>query len=194
MLDLLLQLWGGSGYLLNKICFSKAERSETELQRRTWRIRSWWVYLLGLPAWTVVFASERNWIAAGVESGGAPSMVMGLVIALRGRGRKTRGLDYVAIVFVLVGLVLSLYEFGGLKTIYQFLELGIAAGFLMGTYMMAKDKIQGYLWLMIGNVSCATLMGLEGFLILMAQQLVSLIFVSDAYIVRKKSVLKQIRG
>ena len=188
MLDLPLQLWGGAGYLLNKICFSRAERSECELQRRTWRIRSWGVYLAGLPAWIVVFVSESNWIAAGMESGGAPSMVLGLVIAWRGRGREPKWLDYLAILFVLAGLIISIYEFGGLKTVYQYLELGIAAGFLMGTYMMAKDKVQGYLWLMLGNVSCSTLMGLEGFFILMAQQLISLVFVTDAYMVRKKTV------
>ncbi len=194
MLDLPLQLWGGIGYLLNKIFFSRAERSESKLQRRMWRIRSWWVYLAGLPAWIVVFISESNWIAAGVESGGAPSMVMGLVIAWMGRGREPKWLDYLSIIFVLTGLMISMYEFGGLKTVYQFLELGIAAGFLMGTYMMAKDKIQGYLWLMLGNVSCATLMGLEGFLILMAQQLISLVFVTDAYIVRKKAIAQQAYG
>ena len=194
MFDLPLQLWGGMGYLLNKICFSRSERSHNALQRRMWRIRSWWVYLAGLPAWIVVFVSKSNWIAAGVESGGAPSMVMGLVIAWRGRGREPKWLDYLSIVFVLTGLMISAYEFGGIKTIYQFLELGIAAGFLMGTYMMAKDKIQGYLWLMLGNVSCATLMGMEGFLILMTQQLISLLFVTDAYIVRKKAIIKQVYG
>ena len=52
--------------------------------------------------------------------------------------------------------------------------------------MMAKDNIQGYLWLMLGNISCASLMGIEGFFILMIQQLVSLIFVTDAFLVRRK--------
>lgn len=56
----------------------------------------------------------------------------------------------------------------------------------MGTYMMAKDNAQGYLWLMLGNVSCASLMGIEGYFILMTQQLVSFAFVTDAFWVRKK--------
>lgn len=194
MFNLPLQIWGGLFYLLNKIFFSRAERSESALQRRRWRIFSWWVYLAGLPAWIVVFVSESNWIAAGVESGGMPSMVMGLVIASRGKGKEPKWLDYLATLFVFTGLVISMVEFGGLNTVYQFLELGIAAGFLMGTYLMAKDNIQGYLWLMLGNVSCATLMGLEGFLILMAQQLVSLVFVTDAFIVRKKAAPKKHMG
>ena len=56
----------------------------------------------------------------------------------------------------------------------------------MGTYMMAKDKAQGYFWLMLGNVSCASLMGIEGYFVLMAQQMISLKFVTDAYLVRMR--------
>ncbi len=186
MLNLPFQIWGGIFYLLNKIFFSRAERSQTEHHRRIWRIRSWMVYLAGLPAWVFVFVSEHNWIAAGVESGGAPAMILGLIIAWRGKGKEPKWLDYIAIFAVLIGLCMSLYEFGGIKTLNQYFELGITAGFLMGTYMMAKDNIQGYLWLMLGNISCASLMGIEGFFILMIQQLVSLIFVTDAFLVRRK--------
>ncbi len=191
MVDLPLQIWGGVFYLLNKIFFSRAERSKNEHLRRVWRIRSWIVYLAGLPAWVVVFISEHNWIAAGVESGGAPAMTIGLIIAWRGHGNEPKWLDYVAKISVLIGLTLSFYEFGGIKTLNQFLELGIAAGFLMGTYMMAKDKVQGYFWLMLGNVSCASLMGLEGFFVLMAQQTVSLFFVTDAYLARKQTLISE---
>ena len=191
MVDLPLQIWGGVFYLLNKIFFSRAERSKNERLRRVWRIRSWIVYLTGLPAWVVVFISEHNWIAAGVESGGAPAMTIGLIIAWRGHGNEPKWLDYVAKISVLIGLTLSFYEFGGIKTLNQFLELGIAAGFLMGTYMIAKDKVQGYFWLMLGNVSCASLMGLEGFFVLMAQQTVSLFFVTDAYLARKQTLISE---
>ncbi len=86
MLDTSFQIWGGVGYLLNKVCFSRAERSESIKERRAWLVRSWIVYLSGLPAWIIVFISERNWIAAGVESGGVPAMVGGLIIAPCGQG------------------------------------------------------------------------------------------------------------
>ena len=185
MIEISLQIWGGLFCLLNKVFFSQAERSKTIDDRKIWRIRSWIVYLTGLPAWVVVFVSEHNWIAAGVESGGAPAMLVGLIIALRGHGTEPKWLDSIAKLSILVGLAVSGYELGGIKNISQFLELGIAAGFLMGTYMMAKDNAQGYLWLMLGNVSCASLMGIEGFYILMTQQLVSLGFVTDAFIVRR---------
>lgn len=185
MIDISLQIWGGIFYLLNKIFFSQAERSKSINGRRLWRIRSWIVYLAGLPAWVIVFISEHNWIAAGVESGSAPAMTVGLIIAWKGHGTEPKWLDIIAKLSILVGLALSVYEFGGIRNLSQFLELGIAAGFLMGTYMMAKDKAQGYLWLMLGNVSCASLMGIEGYFILMTQQLVSLIFVTDAFLVRR---------
>lgn len=63
----------------------------------------------------------------------------------------------------------------------------------MGTYLMAKDNIQGYFWLMLGNVSCAALMGIQGYPILSAQQLVSLIFVTDAYRSRRRQTNKTSR-
>ncbi len=191
MFVLLLQIWGGLFYLLNKICFSRAERNKNIQNQQTWRIRSWIIYLVGLPAWVTVFVIEHNWIAATVESGGAPAMLTGLLIALKGQGREPKWLDYIARISVISGLVLSVWEFGGITTLKQVLELGIAAGFLLGTYLMATNNIQGYFWLMLGNVTCSTLMGIEGYYILMTQQLLSLIFVIDAYIARKKRYAKK---
>lgn len=186
-MDTILQIWGGACYLLNKICFSGAERSATRGGNRQWRLWSWTVYLAGLPAWVTVFSMEHNWIAAFVEAGGAPAMLIGLIIALRGHGHEPRWLDWLARLSVVFGLILSLREFGGITTPGQMLELSIAAGFLMGTYLSAKDNAKGYFWFMLGNVSCAALMGLQGYHILMAQQLVSLIFVVDAWRMRRSA-------
>lgn len=179
----LLEVWGGASYLVNKVCFSRAERSADSRSKRLWRIRSWAIYLAGLPAWVTVLFKEHNWIAGAVEAGGAPAMVTGLIIACRGRGREPRWLDGVARVSVVMGLALSCWEFGGIRTLTQVLELGIAAGFLLGTYLTARESIQGYFWLMLGNVTCAGLMLLEGYFILCAQQLISLVFVIDACLV-----------
>ncbi|BCS88381.1 nicotinamide mononucleotide transporter [Pseudodesulfovibrio sediminis] len=187
-MELFLQIWGGISYLLNKVCFSQAERSTTSRGNRHWRLWSWGVYLIGLPAWVTVFVTEHNWIAAAVESGGAPAMIIGLIIALRGHGHEPKWLDHLARFSVVIGLGLSFFEFGGISTFKQVLELCIAAGFLLGTYLMAKDNIQGYFWLMLGNVSCSTLMGIQQYYILMVQQLVSLVFVVDAYRTRRKTM------
>ncbi|MGE4297843.1 MAG: hypothetical protein AB7E47_07430 [Desulfovibrionaceae bacterium] len=186
-MEITLQICGGLFYLLNKVFFSRAEREAGIANRKMWRIRSWVVYLAGLPAWVIVFASEHNWIAAAVESGGAPAMISGLIVAWRGHGAGPKWLDGIAKISVLGGLGLSLHEYGGLTDVSQLCELGIAAGFLLGTYMMAHDSAQGYLWLMLGNVSCSALMGREGYYILMSQQLVSLGFVVDAFVTRRRN-------
>ena len=188
MFDLGLQIWGGMCYLLNKICFSKAERSKRDALKRTWRIRSWSVYLAGVPAWVIVFISKHNWIAAAVESGGSPAMIMGLVNALRGRDKLPWWLDYISRVSVGIGFMLSVYDFGGISTIHQYLELGIAAGFLLGTYLLAIDNWIGYIFFMLGNVCCAALMGMEGFYVLACQQTLSLVFVTDACVTRLRVV------
>ncbi len=115
-------------------------------------------------------------------------MIIGFIIALRGHGNEPKWLDYLARFSIFIGLGLSFYEFGGITTINQIFELCIAAGFLMGTYLTAKNKIHGYFWLMLGNVSCSALMGIQGYFILMVQQAVSLIFVVDAYRIRRKAL------
>ena len=183
MLNLLLQIWGGSGYLLNKFFFSKAERANAPESKQQWRIRAWIVYLLGVPPWVFIFINERNWIAAAVESSGVPAMLMGLIAALQGNAQtdKHRWLDWLSQVMIVLGLGLSLYDFGGLTTFNQVIELGIAAGFLLGTYLLAKSKPQGYFWLLVGNISAASLMGRQGYYLLMTQQLVSFFLVLDAW-------------
>ncbi|MFC1662982.1 nicotinamide mononucleotide transporter [Patescibacteria group bacterium] len=172
-------------YLLNKIFFSRAERSQSVIAARRWRIASWAVYLLGLPPWLIIFVSERNWIAAGLEAGGTPAMLLGLIIALRGKGRAPRWLDYVALLAITVGIIYSLKDFGGLNTINQYLELGLTLGFLVGTYQLAKEKPQGYLWFILMNLSCGSLMAVQHYYWLMLQQMVSLGFVIDAYRTQK---------
>lgn len=186
MFTLLLQLWGGLFYLLNKLFFSKAERATNNLDKQKWRVRAWTVYLIGLPPWVVIFISERNWIAAAVESSSVPAMLIGLSTAQKGQNQKQPWLDSAAKLMVVIGLGLSLYDFGGITTMNQVLEIGVAAGFLMGTYLLAKEKSQGYFWLMLGNISAASLMGFQGYYVLMIQQILSLGLVIDANCMRRQ--------
>ncbi len=185
MFQVLLQAWGGIFYLLNKIFFSRKERARAE-NKKKWQVWAWLVYIIGLPAWVIIFISERNWIAAALEAGGAPTMVLGLVIAFRGKGKEPRWLDYIALVAIVVGLGYSLYDFGGVTAINQVLELGMVTGFLVGTYALAKERPVGYLWFVLMNVSNAILMGIEGYPFLALQQVVSLGFVSDAYLMHRR--------
>ena len=182
---ILLQWIGGLGYLLNKIFFSWAERAEKRQspdQSRRWRIFAWVTYLIGLPPWVIIFAQKGNWIAASVEASGAPAMILGLIAAIRSNNTKPPvWLDRLAQLAIAVGFSYSLWVNRGLSTLSQWLEIGLVLGFLVGTYLTAKKQRQGYLWLVLMHVSCGTLMYLHGFMMLLAQQIISLIFIADAY-------------
>lgn len=183
---MLLQIWAGAFYLLNKIFFSRAERNQGEWKRK-WKIASWAVYLIGLPAWLLVFAQKPNWIAFGVEAGGAPAMVLGLVIALRGKENEPNWLNIFALLGAVLGLLYSVRIFHGITTINQVLEMGIAVGFLIGTYLLAKENPKGYLWFLLMNASNAVLMGIQSYPWLCLQQIISFAFVLDAYLIEKKN-------
>lgn len=189
-MHLLLQWLGGGFYLLNKVFLSFSERARKKGNKqlsRKWRIASWVVYLAGLPFWVIILMSWRNWIAAGVEASGAPAMLLGLITALRGNTKSApRWLDCLALVCIPLGFAYSLYDFGGLNTINQWLEIGLVVGFLVGTYQLAKERLNGYLWFVLMHVSCGWLMWIQGYPWLLLQQVVSLAFIGDAYLTKRK--------
>jgi hypothetical protein len=188
-MTLYLQIWGSVFYLANKYFFSKVERSDDVAEKNRLMLVAWIVFILGVPAWVIVFISEGNWIAAAVESSAVPAMMIGIVTATKRHGVEPKWLKYISHLFIACGLSLSLYEFGGLASINQTLELGVATGFLFGTYHAAKGAKHRYYWFVLGNISCATLMARHGHLIMMTQQMVSLVFVFDAHMtLRRKSL------
>ncbi|MBI3626890.1 hypothetical protein HY224_02505 [Candidatus Uhrbacteria bacterium] len=63
----------------------------------------------------------------------------------------------------------------------QWLEVSLTLGFLLGTYLLAKDKPSGYLWYILMNISCGWLMEIQGYHWLFVQQVLSLGFTVDAY-------------
>jgi hypothetical protein len=194
VLHIALQLWGGIFYLLNKIFFSRAERSEEEKQERVWRIRSWSVYLTGLPAWFIIFVLEKNWIVAAVETAGAVAMALGLYIAIHGLKKEPRWANHLALVVVVVGITISIYDLGTILTVNQTLELSTTAGFLVGTYLLARQRPTGYLWFLLMNASMGTLMYIQNYPWLALQQIISFGFVADAYFVNKRKAEKAERA
>lgn len=180
-----LQWLGGGFYLLNKVFLSFSEYARKrgdESKARRWRIASWIVYLAGLPPWVILFISSRNWIAASVEASGAPAMFLGLIIAIRGKNKSPpRWLDRLAFICIPLGFAYSLYDFGGLNAISQWLETGLALGFLVGTYLLAKEKSSGYLWYVLMHIACGWLMWIQDYPWLCLQQVISLGFIADAY-------------
>lgn len=191
-----MQLGGGAFYLLNKVFFSFKERTIGELSRR-WRIWAWVVYIIGLPFWLVILSHEKNWMVTFVEAGGLPSMLLGLFLAYRKEDvepaeqsrRWEWRLDAFARVAAVLGFSYSLYDFGGITVVNQWVELGVVVGFLVGTYRLAKNKLDGYLWFLLMNGSAGLLMYIQGYDWLAVQQAVSLLFVLDAYRMKRRKEL-----
>jgi hypothetical protein len=189
-MDLALQIWGGSFYLLNKILFACAEGRRAALQRKL-RIAGWTVYLLGVPAWVIILVGKHDWIAASIEAGGIPAMLFGLLNAWQNADMPHRALDLVASLFTYAALALgigySLYDYGGITTVSQILEIGVMVGFLLGSYLLAKKNKSGWLFFMLMNSSMAALMFHQHKPLLSIQQLVSLCFVIYGFTVAVKT-------
>lgn len=184
-MSLVLQIWGGTFYLTNKILFAVAEGRAAETKRRL-LIAGWTVYILGVPAWLVILGVNGNWIAASIEAGGLPAMIFGLFNVYHRVKTPSRRGDRLASFFTYASLALgvgySLWERSGITSLSQILEIGVMIGFLMGSYLMAKDNPRGWLFFMLMNGSMAALMLMQGNPILTVQQLISLAFVVYGYI------------
>lgn len=189
-MDFILQLWGGGFYLLNKILFALAE-GEAECRQRKLRIAGWSVYLLGVPAWVMILLGKHNWIAASIESGGVPAMLFGLYNVIYNPGKPNRTFDLCVTcstyLFLLFGISYSLYDYGGIRTGTQLLEIGVTVGFLLGSYLLARKNYYGWLFFVLMNGSMATLMLVQQKPILAFQQLVSLGFVLYGYVLARRS-------
>lgn len=179
-MDLLLQIWGGSCYLANKILFSISE-SQNETIKRKLKIFGWLIYLLGVPVWVVILLSHNDWIAASIEAGGIPAMLLGLYNTIHNHQKVNHAFNtivslctYSSLAF---GLSFSIYLHGGITSLTQILEVGVMLGFLLGSYFLAKGNSNGWLMFMLMNISMASLMFIQEKPILMAQQILSLCFV-----------------
>lgn len=184
-MDLLLQIWGGGCYLANKILFSVSE-SQNDLIRRRLKIVGWLIYILGVPAWVIILVSHNDWIAASIEAGGVPAMLLGLYNTIHNHQKQSQVFNrivslctYFSLAF---GLSLSIYHYGGIASVTQILEVGVMLGFLLGSYFLAKGNINGWLFFMLMNISMTSLMFIQEKPVLMAQQLLSLCFVFYGFI------------
>lgn len=189
-MDLLLQAWGGGLYLLNKVLFALAEGRPEETKRQL-RIAGWAVYILGVPAWVIILIGKHDWIAAAIEAGGLPALLFGLLNAYQQTNAFNRQLNLVAGLFTYASLALglgySLHDYGGITSATQILEIGVMIGFLVGSYLLAKKHVAGWLFFMLMNVSMATLMLLQHKPLLSIQQIASLGFVIYGFTVAVKS-------
>lgn len=189
-MDLLLQVWGGGFYLSNKILLAIAE-GRPQKSKRLLRLAGWSIYVLGVPAWVIILISKQNWIAASIEVGGVPSMLLGIFNVYTRDEASSKVFDTIALGVTYVSLALgvsySIYGHGGINTVTQLLEIGVMVGFLLGSYFLAKNLSFGWLFFMLMNGSMAILMFIQGKPILTIQQLFSLCFVIYGFIVAIKT-------
>ena len=193
-MDLLLQVWGGSFYLTNKICFALAE-GKNRYRKRQLKLFGWAIYVLGVPAWVIILVLKHDWIAASIEAGGLPAMLFGLYSVYMNRETPNRVFDFIAsfftYTFILLGTGYSVYDYGGITSISQMLEIGVMVGFLLGSYLLAKNNPHGWLYFMLMNASMGTLMIIQHKPVLAIQQAVSLGFVIYGFVSATKTTRTQ---
>jgi len=179
-MEILLQVWAGGLYLLNKGFFALAEGKPESIKRKL-RIIGWVVYILGVPAWVIILVGKNDWIAASIETGGVPAMLFGLYNVYRNPEVPDKTFSMFAAVctysFLVFGVCYSLYDYGGLSAASQILEMGVMVGFLIGSYLLAKQNKNGWVFFMLMNGSMAMLMLIQNKPLLVIQQLLSLCFV-----------------
>ena len=182
-MDILLQIWGGGFYLANKIFFSLSE-TKVDHKKNQFKLLAWSAYIVGVPAWVILLVGKNDWIAASIEAGGIPAMLLGLYIAFYQKQASLlieTSVKYITYFAIAFGIFISVQHYGGITSTSQFLEMGVTLGFLMGSYLMTQHNKNGYLFFMLMNLSMASLMFLQDKHILMVQQLISLAFVIYGY-------------
>ncbi len=119
-------------------------------------------------------------------------MIVGLLSSSRGSDKVPPFLDYLAIFGLSIGMFVSLYDFGGLNSINQVLELGVAAGFCLGTYLLSKNNSNGFYAYILMNCSNCALMFQQDYMVMGIQQILSLMFVLDAAFSKKLATKKKV--
>jgi len=175
-MDFELQIWGGGFYFVSKILLAQAEGSKN----KWWAISGWTIYLLGIPAWFIVLKENRNWIALSIELGGAPGMILGIYVVQKNIEkipvRLSLWMKYFTWVLIAVGSVFSLYDFGGLNSISQILEIGVTIGYLRGINLLAEKDSRGWYYFLIMNGSMALLTFIQERYFMMFFQMASMFF------------------
>jgi hypothetical protein len=182
-IDLLLQIWGGTGYLAAQILIAIGESKNDS---RKLRIAGWTSYLIGMPAWIILLIGKNDWVVAGTDIGSIPSMVLGIAAARRADAETPKSLDkfakIITFLMIVLGFAYSVYHFHGVKTLSQVLEIMVTFAFLLGSYLLAKKKPEGWLFFSLSCLCMAILMWMQSKILLLIQQTLSFMVVTFAYI------------
>jgi hypothetical protein len=189
-IDLFLQIWGGAGYLAAKILLAFAEGINNS---RKLRVIGWFSYLAGIPAWVILLGCQNNWVVAAIDIGSIPSMILGIIRAWKQDTQVNKVFDvfvkYFTLLMIIAGASYSIYYFHGITKFSQILEILITFGFLLGSYLLAKNNPKGWLLFVLMCVCMLLLMLIQDKILLACQQGVSLVVVIFGYIqnIQKKT-------
>jgi hypothetical protein len=192
-IDLFLQIWGGGCYLLAKILLAIAEGL---VNGRKFRIIGWFSYLFGIPAWVILLINNNNWIVASNDIGCIPSMIMGIITAWNHNIKEYKIFDrfvrYFTFSMIMFGIIYSIYYFHGITTFTQLLEIFVIIGFLSGSYFIAKNNPNGWLFFTLMCISMIILLFIQNKILLAILQGISIIVVIFGYIkaIQKKKMVK----
>jgi hypothetical protein len=182
-----MQIIGGVFYLLNKVLFSIAERMSQKHIKQKVMITAWIVFLIGVPPWLIILGYEHNWIAASIEAVGGGLIILALYLEIKAPEMVPKWLNVIGYSLIASGLSLSLYQFGGLTTFNQSLEIILAISFLIGTYKLPRQASSGYLWYILMHLAAGWLLFIQGYFWLAVLQLLSLLFILDAFWRRRQT-------
>ena len=186
-IDLLLQIWGGLGYLLAKIFLAISEGMENG---RKLRIIGWFSYLIGIPAWVILLVNNNDWVIAANDIGSIPSMILGIIIAWKPNSKVNNKYEkfvkFFTIFMIISGIAYSIYHFHGITTISQVLEIIVIIGFLGGSYLLAKNNPNGWLLFSIMCISIIFLMFIQDKILLSILQGIAFITTITGYIRAKQ--------
>jgi hypothetical protein len=177
---------GALFYLFNKIFFLMREiaglRGNAVLVRR-FKILAWSSGLIGIPFVTYMLLHSRDWIFGWLELGSTPSMALGLGLALSQKTRTVpKWADQIVYLAIVVGIAWSAYDLGTLLSINQGLELTAVVTFFVGSYQLAKDDRNGYLFYVLMFAVTGTLLYRQQHYLFTVQQIVSAIIILTAYL------------
>ncbi|MDR2447820.1 MAG: hypothetical protein LBD58_11145 [Treponema sp.] len=117
---------------------------------------------MGVPAWVILLAGGRDWIAAAIETAGVPAILLGIVMTWKQNNNQNKIIDWSVKAFIclviLFGVSYSKYIFNEVKTFSQILEIIIIFAYLASDCLLGKRNPLAWLMFMAGLVSMSVLM------------------------------------
>ncbi len=185
---LVLEILGSLMFLFHKTILFLCERKEHQLAKNGtqhfhagWRFIAWQGFLIGLPAWLIIFVMKENWIALSVEGLGLLSVFL-CMYGLWHHGKYEqshqvatwdRRLFWASVVSAIIGLSISLWHIGVFTRFTQAVEVSLVGAYLAGTILLSRKNALGYLCYAVMNGSNLVLMGLQDRYIMAGQQGIS---------------------